>query len=183
MKLTTVALLGLALVATPVAAQDGSSAGLWLDIAASAGSARLSCDLCESGRDLGGSVEVGVGAWAHPRLRVGIDAGALTRSDNNARETVYSSGVVAALYPRPASGLHLIAGLGWVGFRAEQFTYDAPRLRLGAGWDLPLTSGWVAGNRITVDGASFASLQNGGASVAESVGLSVVRFTLYIRRR
>lgn len=182
MKLTTITLLGLVLMAAPAAAQDGRPSGLWLDIAAAAGSAHLTCDLCESERDLGGSVEIGFGAWAHPTLRVGLDAGVWTRSDNNTRETVYSSGVIAAVYPRPTSGLHLIAGLGWAGLRAEDFTYDAARLRLGAGWDLPLTAGWVAGNRITVDGASFGSLRSGSSTAVESVGLSVVRFTLYIRR-
>lgn len=186
MKANLLAALAFLVCAAPAAAQRsdaGSPTGLWYGVAASAGSTRLSCDLCDTSRDLGGSLEVSFGAWAGPKLRVGVDGGFWTRSDNNVRETVYSSGVVASIYPRPGSGLHLIGGLGWVGFRAEDFTYDAVRLRLGAGWDLPLTQEWVAGNRITVDGASFGSLQNGDTPIAESVGLSVVRFTLYIRRR
>ena len=187
MKLTKFGPLGLilaaSLVAAPAAAQVGQNTGLWVDISASAGSSRLTCDLCDTDRDLGGSIEYAFGAWAHPTLRVGVDLGFYTRSDNNARETVYSSGVLAAAYPRPGSGLHLIGGLGWAGFRAEDFSYDAVRLRLGAGWDLPITTTWVAGNRITVDAASFGSLQNGDQTAVESVGLSVVRFTLYIRRR
>ena len=54
------------------------------------------------------------------------------------------------------AGLHLVAGLGWSGYRAELITYDAVRMSLGAGWDLPLTGSWVVGNRIMLDAASFA---------------------------
>ncbi|MEM7416696.1 MAG: hypothetical protein AAF389_14420 [Gemmatimonadota bacterium] len=185
MKPRYLALLTLALcTALPLSAQDNvPTSGIWYGVATSAGSAKLSCDLCDTTRDLGGSVELSFGAWANPALRVGVDGGAWTRSDGDVREKVYSTGVVASIYPRPGSGLHLIGGLGWAGFRAEEFSYDAVRLRLGAGWDLPLTESWVAGNSITLDGASFGSLNNAGTPVAESVGLSVARFTLYIRRR
>ena len=72
---------------------------------------------------------------------------------------------------------------GGPGYRAEGFGYDAARLTLGAGWDLPLGGPWVLGNSVTLDAASFGSLRNEAAQVASSVGLSVVRFGVYIRRQ
>ena len=57
------------------------------------------------------------------------------------------------------------------------------RLRLGVGWDLPLAGSWVVGNRLTYDASSFASLQNDGTPVQESVGLGTLRFGMYLGRR
>lgn len=157
--------------------------GLWWEISAAAGGARLTCDVCDPSRELGPSVGVAVGAYASPSGRVGIEGGAWTNRDGGVRESVYRAGVVTQLHLKPGSGLHLIAGLGWAGYRAEDFTYDAVRLTLGGGWDLPLTDAWVAGNRVTLDGSSFGVLKNAGTSVARSVGLSVLTFGVYLRRR
>ena len=63
------------------------------------------------------------------------------------------------------------------------FTYDAVRLRLGVGWDLPLSGSWVVGNRLTYDGSSFGSLHSNGTAVQESVGLGTLRFGMYLGRR
>ena len=106
-----------------------------------------------------------------------------THGDGEVRESVYRAGLTAQLHPRAGSGLHVLAGLGWSGYRAEGFGYDAARLTLGAGWDLPLGGPWVLGNSVTLDAASFGSLRNEAAQVASSVGLSVVRFGVYIRRQ
>ncbi len=143
----------------------------------------LSCTVCDPERELGPSVGVAFGTYADSRLRVGLEGGLWANDDGEVRESVYRGGIVAQLHPRPDSGLHLVAGLGWSGYRAELITYDAVRLSLGAGWDLPLTEGWVVGNRVMLDAASFGSLQNDVGEVASSVGLSVVTLGLYLRRR
>jgi hypothetical protein len=57
------------------------------------------------------------------------------------------------------------------------------RITLGVGWDLPLIGPWLVGNRLAVDGSSFAALQNEDVTVAASVGLSVLRFTVFLRNR
>lgn len=67
--------------------------------------------------------------------------------------------------------------------RAVDFGYDAARLLVGAGWDLPLFGPWVAGNRITLDTAAFGRLENDGTPVARDVGLSMVRVGIYLRHR
>ena len=157
--------------------------GLWWEISAAAGGARLTCGVCDPSRELGPSVGVAIGAHASPSSRVGIEGGVWTHQDGDVRESVYRAGVVTQLHLKPGSGLHLIAGLGWSGYRAEDFTYDAIRLTFGAGWDLPLTAAWVAGNRVTLDGSSYGALKNAGTTVVSSVGLSVLRFGVYVRRR
>lgn len=157
--------------------------GLWWEVSAAAGGARLTCPLCDPARELGPAIDVAVGAYASPGLRVGVDGGGWTGKDGDTRETVYRTGLVAQVHPSAERGLHLLVGLGWSGYRSEEFAYDAVRLSLGAGWDLPLTEGWVAGNRVILDGSSWASLKNEETSVARSVGLSLVRFGVFLRRR
>lgn len=187
----TVALCCVLLGTTPISsaaqASDASPSpianGVWWEVAASIGGSRLTCSLCDPDRGLGPSVDVAVGAYASPRTRVGVDGGAATQLDGAERETVYRAGLVTHLHPDPSRGFHLLGGIGWSGYRAEGFTYDAVRLTVGVGWDLALTPAWRVGNRLTLDAASFARLRNDGVTVAPSAGLSVLRFGAYIRAR
>ncbi len=198
-------MVGIFVSALPLCAQSSSALsqnatgleqdlGVWWSVSAAAGGARLTCDICDQTRDSGAAVEAAIGAYATPTVRVGVDGGAWTFRDDDFREKVYTAGVIAEVHPRRSSGLHLIGGLGWSGYRArdievdpeseeEGFRYDAMRLRLGIGWDLPLTQSWVVGNRVTLDASSLGTLHDEAVPIAESVGLSVVRFAIYIRRR
>lgn len=157
--------------------------GLWWEFSAAAGGMRLSCAICDPARELGPAVGGAFGTYAGPRLRVGLEAGGWANDDGDIREKVYRGGLIAQLHPRPGSGLHLIGGLGWSGYRAELYSYDAARMTLGIGWDLPLTGDWVVGNRVLLDASSFASLKNDVGPVATSVGLSVLTFGVYVRRK
>lgn len=173
-----------ATTAAPAIAQTAQSAGgVWWEVSAGAGGTRLTCPLCDPKRELGPAIGGALGAYANPRLRLGIEGGGWTKRDDGDRETVYRAGLVSQLHPRPNSGLHVIAGLGWSGYRTEEITYDAVRLTLGAGWDLPLTRAWSVGNRLTVDASSHAALKEGETEIANPVGLSVLRFGVYLRKR
>lgn len=167
----------------PSAVDEGGADGLWWGFSVSAAGVRLTCDLCETPRELGPAISASVGAYANPTLRVGLEAGWWTHEDGDVRESIYRGGLVAQLHPRPGSGLHLVAGAGWSGYRAGDFSYDAARLTLGAGWDLPLTRSWVVGNTVSLDAASFGALENDGAVVVRSVGLSLVRIGVHVRHR
>ena len=179
------------LPASVAAQQDRSQlGGLWWSASAAAAGARLTCDICDPTRDGGPAVEAAFGAYATPAVRVGVDGGGWTFRDGDFREKIYTAGVVAEVHPRGASGLHLIGGLGWSGYRAgdteapadeEGFHYNAVRLRLGVGWDLPLTTTWSVGNRVTLDASSLGTLHDDGTPIARSVGLSVVRAAVYLR--
>ena len=181
---------------SPVLAQPRGapvrSGGFWWSGAVAAAGARLDCDICDQTRDGGPAVEAAFGTYASSAVRVGLDGGGWTFRDEGFREKVYTAGVMAEIYPRPGSGLHLIGGLGWTGYRAGDvdadddelgFTYNAVRLKLGAGWDFPLTPTWSVGNRLTIDASSLGKLSDEGQPIAGSVGLSLVRFGIYLRYR
>ena len=178
-----VALLSVPGAALAQSADAASPGGLWWELSAGGGGMRLTCTLCDPSRELGPAVSGAFGAYGGPGVRVGLEFGAWANDDEDIRETVRRAGVVAHVHPWEGRGVHLIGGVGWSGYRAELFTYDAVRLTLGAGWDLPLTGDWVVGNRVLLDAASFASLNNEEGTVASSVGLSVLSFGVYVRRR
>ncbi len=181
--LIAASLAAAAFLPSALRAQSGEASGLWWAASVQAGGSRLTCDVCDPSRDLGGALEAAVGSYASPQVRVGVEFGGWTRKEDGIREDVYSAGVVAEVHPAPTRGFHLVGGLGWAGYRAGDFTVDAPRVRLGAGWDFPITDSWLVGNRILLDAGSFATLTNDGDSVANDVGLSVVRFGVYVRHR
>lgn len=179
---TLLCLLVCGMVCLPTTARAQSRTGAWWEVAIGAGSGRITCELCDPAREEGPVASLAVGAYANPRLRVGLEGSAWTAEEQSGRETTYSAGLIAQLHPRPASGLHVIGGLGWTGYRAEGNRLDALRLSLGAGWDLPLVGEWVVGNRLVLDAASHFPLRGGDAVVESSAGLSVVRLHVYLRR-
>lgn len=162
---------------------EASFDGLWTAVTLGGGSARFTCDLCDPERDAGAVVLVAVGARATPMLEVGVEAGAWTRDRGDDRETLWRGGLVAHFFPRPRSGLHLIGGLGWTGYRSGDFGLDTGVLSLGIGWELPLAPGWSVGNALVVDAASFGSLKNDDTRVDRGVGISVLRLGVVVKRR
>jgi hypothetical protein len=173
-------LLGL-LVAVPARAQSASDA-LWYSVTVGAGSARFTCDPCAGTRDSGPSARVQIGGFARPGLRVGGSVGVWTHQEGDLRETLQQAGIVAHLDVRPGSALHLIAGLGWIGWRAEPFVYDGVDLSLGAGWNLPLSGRWSLSNAVTVHSASYGRLRNGDDTVKD-VSLSLAGLEIGLIRR
>ena len=156
---------------------------LWIGVAIGGGGTRLTCDLCQSARDLGPTVDVALGSYARGDLRIGVEAGGWTHDDEEGREKVYRAGVVAYLQPQPDGGAYLTGGFGWSHYQTGDFRYDAPRLTLGAGWDHALGARLRIGNQLTLDAASFGSLRNSEVAVARNVGLSVVRVSIQLYRR
>jgi len=165
---------------------------MWFSASIAAAGARLTCDICDPTRDAGPALELAAGTYASESMRVGMDGSVWTFREDDFRETVYTFGVTAEVHPRARSGLHVLGGIGWAGYRAhvidadpddEGFRYDSVRLRLGVGWDLPLTASWVVGNRLLLDASSLGTLHDGDAPLDEAVGLSVVRLAVYVRRR
>ena len=155
---------------------------LWAGIGLGAGTLRFTCDLCATGRDGGPSAFLLVGARASPRLRVAVEAGGWTRKDGNVRETLYRGGLTGFYHPRPESGLHLLAGLGWVGYRADDIGYDSAALSVGLGWDWPFLEDWSVGNAVRIDAASFGRFRTDDERVVGDVGLSLVRFEVTLKR-
>ncbi len=175
--------------ASPLTAQNpdqtrdaGGSRSLWWGVSVGGGGTRLTCDICQPKRDLGPSANVSVGAHASENLRVGVEGGGWSHDDDGEREKVYRVGVVAQLSPLVGRGLYLLGGFGWSGYRAGGFRYDAPRISVGAGWDLPVTGSWIIGSQLVLDASSFGSLKNEEDIVARRVGLSTIRLSIHLRQ-
>lgn len=186
-----------AAVATTAAAQATSSATaparpgsssatrspIWYEATLGGSGMRLTCDFCQPARDVGPSATIALGGYGSDRVRLGVELGMWTYGNEDVREHLQSAGVVAHLVPNPRRGLYLIGGFGWSGYRAGEFKYDAPRVTVGAGWDIPAGGKFVVGNVITLDAAAFATLRSDEISVLENVGLSVVRAAVKVRRK
>ncbi len=173
-----------ALAPSPALGQDRAPApGYWWAATVGAGSTRFTCDLCTQARDTGPWAGLAIGASASEAVKVGVEGGFWTHLDGDTREWVYRGGIVAHVYPRAGSGLHLIGGAGWSAYRADEFRHDAGRLSVGLGWDLPLTPGWVVGNTLILDASSFGSLKKEQVAIDRDVGVSVLRIGVFVKRR
>jgi hypothetical protein len=161
---------------------DFPGSGLWWELSLGAAGSRLSCNLCDPEREAGPTADLAVGAYASRRLRVGVHGGIWMHDDDGDRESIYRAGVLAQLHPKVGSGLHVLAGVGWSGYRAGEFGANTARLSFGAGWDLPLASGWVVGNSVMLDASAFGALKNEDITVARGIGISVLRLGVFLRR-
>ncbi|MCE9603222.1 MAG: hypothetical protein K8S21_13545 [Gemmatimonadetes bacterium] len=175
--------LGLFLCAAASSAGAQGQSRLWYELTVGGSGARLTCDYCAPARDVGAAAALAVGAYAGDRVRVGVELSRWTYRDQDVRERIKGVGVVAHLVPDPKRGLYLLGGAGWTAYRAGEFAYDAPRITVGLGWDIPAFGNWVVGNVVALDAASFGSLRNGGTTVVRDVGLSAVRASVQLRRR
>ena len=170
-------------LAQAAAGNAPETSSIWYGVSFGGAGTRLTCDICQTQRDLGPSLSLSFGAYARRQLRIGVEASRWTFGEQSVREQVHTLGLVAHVIPSPRRGLYLLGGIGWSGYRAGDFSYDAPRVTVGAGWDLPITSGWMIGNVVSLDAASFAPLKNEDVTVMRNVGLSSARVAVQLRKR
>lgn len=162
---------------------DVAGSSVWYGVTLGGAGTRLTCDLCQPSRDIGPALTVSGGAYGADQLRVGLELSAWTHEDGGVREKLYGLGLVAHLVPDPTRGLYLLGGFGWSGYRAGDLSYDAPRVTVGFGWDVPAFGSWVVGNVVTLDGSAFVPIRNDGETAVRDVGLSSLRFAVQLRRR
>lgn len=179
------ALGGTSTIASVVHAQAGPrAASFWFSASAGIASTRLTCDICATQRDVGLALTAAVGTYARPQVRLGIEASRWRFQDpSGVEERWLAFGLVTQVMPDAARGLFLHGGAGWTGYRAGEFSYDAPRLSVGIGWELEANERWFVGSLLSIDAASFGALKNDGATVARDVGLSAIRLSVQLQRR
>jgi hypothetical protein len=161
----------------------GTQSRLWYELTLGGSGARLSCGICATKRDVGAAVTGTVGAYASPKLRVGLELSRWSYRDEGVREHMSGLGVVTHYSPNPSGRLYLLGAAGWTKYRAAEFRYDAPRISLGAGYDIPAFGKFVVGNVIALDLAAFGELRNGDDTIVGQVGMSSVRAAVQVRRR
>ena len=140
-----------------------------------AGWGRVSCDVCQTSRDLGPTAFVRVGTSVRNGVHVAGEATIWTHEVEDERENM--GALMATLYLHPQRGaLYVKSGLGLVAYRAgEQIALNSVGLQLGAGYDLRL-GGLAITNYLNLIGSSFGSLKNGDATIAEDVSTTLLQF-------
>ena len=171
---TVMALAALALAA-PVRAQSSNDGGVWLGAGVGAGWVRVSCDVCQTSRDLGPSAFVRIGTSINPILRVAGEATAWTHEAEDVRENLGAA--MAVLYLHPNQGaLYFKAGLGYLGYRAgDDIALNAAGMQLGAGYELRLGE-LALNNYLNLLSSSFGTLKNESTAIAEDVSTTLLQF-------
>jgi hypothetical protein len=162
------------ILASPLRAQSSNSNGLSVALGVGAAWVRVSCDVCQTSRDLGPSAFLRVGKTLRPGLRVAGELTAWTHEVEDERENLGAA--MAVLYMHPNDGpLYVKAGVGYVGYRAgEDIAMNAAGMQVGAGYELRLGS-LALNNYVNLIGSSFGSLKNESTTIAEAVGTTVIQ--------
>lgn len=173
----------LLLAAPDLQAQQSQNSSYWYAVSVGGAGVRLTCDLCQPAREVGPILAFSAGGYANDNLRVGFEYNHWTYRQETAREKTYTFGIVAHLVPNANRGFYLLGGAGWIGYRAGDFTYDAPKVTVGLGWDIPAFGDWMVGNIVSLDAASFASIRGSEVPVVRGAGISSLRAAVQIRKR
>jgi Outer membrane protein beta-barrel domain len=163
------------IVAPPLRAQSSDNSGLSVAVGAGAAWVRVSCDVCQTTRDLGPSAFVRVGKMLRPGVRVAGEVTAWTHEVADERENLGAA--MAVLYLHPNDGpLYVKAGVGYVGYRAgDDIAMNAAGMQVGAGYELRLGS-VALNNYVNLIGSSFASLKNEATTFAGDVNTTMLQF-------
>jgi hypothetical protein len=114
--------------------------GFWFGAGVGMGSARLSCSICRSGRDGGGSGYLRVGATLTRQLLLGAETLIWYHSQNSVDYLLGTVQAVAYLYPMRNSGLYIKTGLGIAQYSAkdanDKVSTQALAGQVGAGYEV-----------------------------------------------
>ncbi len=179
--LSLVAAAFMLLLAAPGHAQNNGS-GLSVAVGVGAGWGRISCDVCQTSRDLGPAAFVRIGTAVRPGVRVAGEATVWTHEVEDERENMGAA--MAVIYLHPQQGpMYVKGGLGFVGYRAgEDIAMNAVGLQLGAGYELRLGS-LALNNYVNLIGSSFGSLKNENTTIAEDVSTTLLQFGIGLTLR
>lgn len=172
--MATIVCAALLACAAPLRAQRDGNQGIWLSAGAGAGWVRVSCDICQTSRDFGPSAFVRAGTVITSELRAALEATAWTHEVEDDRENLGAAMAVLLLQPRHGA-VHVKAGIGYVGYRAGDFSLNTLGMQLGAGYELRL-GGVALTNYANLIGSSFGSLKNENTTVADDVSTSLLQF-------
>lgn len=86
--------------------------GFWIGFGAGVGSANLTCDDCEGGRETSGVGFVRMGGTLSDRILLGGEVNLWSKEQDGVTVNLYGMLATLTLYPRPASGFFVKGGLG-----------------------------------------------------------------------
>lgn len=189
MRLRALVMIVMMLVACDSAsAQDHSApsgAGFWASAGAGGGWTRLSCAICRTDVRGGPALQLSGGATVRRGLLVGVEVDGWTRAEDEIRTLLLSGTLSARIYPQLSRGLFLKGGVGVTRYSLDEgeLRTTLPGLLLGAGYDIPLSSGYAVTPSVGLLASSFGSLRSGDGTVADDVSVSVLQLGLSLTRR
>lgn len=168
-----VAVLGMALAAMPLAAQDrpNTRTGFWFNLGIGGGT--LGCDDCD-GRESGGTAQIALGGTINSRVLLGASSNAWAKTVDGTTLSMGSLTAVVHFYPSATGAFYLTGGLGVGNLKIEDnffgtATTSGATAILGVGYD------WRVGKNFSVTpflngiGGSF----DGGGVNFGQVGVGV----------
>jgi hypothetical protein len=166
--------LGALMLAAPLRAQSSTNRNL--SVAAGLGAAwvRVSCDVCQTSRDLGPSGFLRIGKSLRSGVKVAGEITVWTHEVEDERENLGAAMGVLMLHPNDGP-LYVKAGVGYVGYRAgEDIAMNAVGMQVGAGYELRLGT-LALNNYVNLVGSSFGSLKNESTTIADDVGVTLIQ--------
>lgn len=162
----------------------GAPDGFWASAGAGAGWARVSCPVCRNERRLGASGYARAGGTPRPGLLVGGELNVWTRQRGGLRENAGALGVVAYLYPRLDSPLHLKAGAAVTRYTAgDDVSLDALGVQLGLGYEFRVAGAWWITNYANLIASSFGRLTLDGETARDDASLTLFQLGVALTRR
>lgn len=127
--------------ASPAAGQEpGPRRGFWWGVGFAYGAAWVSCDICVGARGAGISASAVAGGTLSPTLRAGAELDGWMRRAEGVDEYLGTLSAVLYWYPKPAGGLYLKGGVGYVAFRIDDaenvLTSSGLGPAIGAGYEV-----------------------------------------------
>lgn len=190
MHLARIALLSgsLFLVGHPLQAQrPGGRTGFWAGAGLGSGWARVSCVICDSGRDVGVSVSARLGGRLRRRLLLGVEGTGWWGGEGDVNERLWTIGPVVTWYPNPRRGLHYTGGLTLAFYRADdgtdELTASGAGPQLGVGYDFSIGRAWSLTPFGNVIVASLGTdLKLNGTTVVDDVSLTLLQLGVSLTR-
>lgn len=142
--LATGVLLLAAVTATAHAQNPQTREGFWISFGVGVGS--LTCDDCD-GSTSGGVAYLRMGGTVSPRLLIGGDVSAWSKTENNTTLSTANVGPILVFYPSPEGGFFLKGGVGFGNVKIERPLYtiedSGAGVTLGLGWDARVGRGFA----------------------------------------
>jgi hypothetical protein len=186
-KLSVVACLAFASVAS-AGSHPQERHGFWIGLGGGVGSAKATCDDCESGnRETGVAAYVKLGGTLNERLLLGFEGNIWSKEQEGVTLNFYNAAATLTLYPQPASGFFIKGGVG-LSFLDTEFRDgttavtvdlgDGPGVILGVGYDVR-----VGRNISITPGVNFwygkpGDITFGGETIFRNWKQNVVDFTV-----
>lgn len=110
-SLTVVSFLASASVASAGHPQERH--GFWIGLGVGVGSAQVTCDDCEGGRETAGIGHIALGGTLSEHLLLGVDLNGWSKEQEGLTVNLYNALATLTVYPQASSGLFLKVGAGY----------------------------------------------------------------------